>query len=31
MNNGYPKRLIKVAQITYLGMKIATDKEKSEK
>jgi hypothetical protein len=31
MNSGCPQRLIKVAQIIYLGMKIATDKEKSEK
>jgi hypothetical protein len=31
MNNGCPQRLIQVAQIIYLGMEIATDKEKPEK
>jgi hypothetical protein len=31
MDNGCPQRLIKVALIIYLGMKIATDKEESEK
>jgi len=31
MDNGCPQRLIKVAQIIYLGTKIITDEEESEK
>lgn len=31
MDNSCPQRLIKVTQIIYLGMKIAKDKEESEK
>jgi hypothetical protein len=31
IDSGYSQRLIKMAQIVHLGMKIVTDKEKSEK